>query len=82
LVYEFEYRIIYVDMPCSIKAYMSEIDGFYNIFVNSRLNCEQNEFSIRHELEHIQQKDFYKEEPVDSIEKARHSKRLVFANCI
>lgn len=69
---DFEYRIFYRDLPYSIKAFTVYCDGFYNIFVNSRLSHEQNKKSILHEFEHIMHNDFDSNISVDSIERLRH----------
>ena len=80
MISDADYCIRYIDMPCSIKAFTVEDSGFYSIYVNSKLNCEQNYASIRHELEHIHKDDFYNPIPVDELEKLRHcatGKRVV-----
>lgn len=82
LIDESEYRIIYMDMPCSLKAFVSVDDGFYNIFVNSRLCCEQNMKSIEHEFSHILNMDFENFSHVDRIEKIRHRIETSFQVCI
>ncbi len=59
-------------MPHSIKAFTVEDNGFYNIFVNSRHCYHQIQESIKHELEHIKQLDFYRNGSIDITEKIRH----------
>lgn len=63
-----DYKITYVDLPCKVKAFTSYTDGFYNIFVNSRLNIFQQESAIRHELVHIKKEDFA-DKPIAQCEK-------------
>ena len=69
---EGDYCIRFVDMPCKLKAYTVEYDGFYNIYVNSKISFEQGGKSIQHELEHIANGDFEKEESADAIENSAH----------
>lgn len=75
LLYDDDYCIRLIDMPCSIKAYTVEENGFYSIYVNSKMCLEQNRASIQHELEHIRNKDFDKEVSVDAIEIIAHYKK-------
>ncbi|KAF5071794.1 hypothetical protein DSECCO2_208790 [anaerobic digester metagenome] len=72
MVNDSEFCIRYMDMPCTVRAFVVEDNGFYNIFVNSRLNFEQNMKSIRHELCHIKNGDFCACKGIDFIEKIRH----------
>ena len=49
------------DMPAKIRAFtIANPDMSYTIIVNSRLNQERQQEAYRHELKHIQGKDFYK----------------------
>lgn len=64
-----QYCIRYVDLPYSINA-MTILDenGFYNIYVNSRLNVDQQNKAVRHELCHIARDDFYSLESLEVVE--------------
>lgn len=64
------YHIVYIDLPCRIKAMTTmDNDGFYNIYVNARLNYEEQQKAIEHELTHICRDDFYKPDmPLGRIE--------------
>lgn len=43
-----------VDLPHSIKATVSPSpDGCYNVYINARLNAEQQQLAAEHELRHI-----------------------------
>lgn len=54
------YCIRYVDMDTTIPGMTVEDDeGFYNIYINSRISCEEQEKTILHELSHIFDNDFY-----------------------
>mgnify|MGYP000863675230 CR=1 FL=1 len=64
-----------VDMPVSIKAHtVPNEDGTFTIFINSRLNSEQQKEGYSHEIEHILKDDF-KTKNVDKTEFITH------ANC-
>lgn len=65
-----DYHIVYIDLPCHIKAMTAmDSDGFYNIYVNARLNYEEQKKAIKHELTHIYRDDFYKQDdPIEKIE--------------
>ncbi len=66
-------RIIYYDLPCSVKGFVKKTsDDYYVIVLNSRLNWEQNQSSLLHELEHIQKGDFEIDCNVQEIEYKRH----------
>ena len=72
MVNESEYCIRYIDLPCSVRAFTVEDNGFYNIYVNSRHCYSQNVKSIKHELEHINKGDFDCSLPIDALENKRH----------
>jgi len=64
--------IKYVDLPPKIKAVSTENeDGSYTVILNSKLNYEQNVESFKHEIRHIEKKDFDKDD-VDMIELLNH----------
>lgn len=66
-------RVMCVDLPTCCKAFTVASDGFYNIYLNSRQTYEQNKKSLLHELEHIENGDFDKEDTdVDLLEHSRH----------
>lgn len=69
---DFEYIIRYCDMPYTLKAFTVYSNNFYNIFVNSRISCEQQHSSIQHELKHIGSGDFDKDCNTDLLELIRH----------
>ena len=64
------YQIIYIDLPCCIKGVTHLCrDGFYHIYINSRLGYYEQQKAIRHELEHIARGDFYSPDiPIGIIE--------------
>ena len=65
-----------VDLPGTIKAFVTkDTDDFYTIYLNSRLSHEQNVVSFIHEMEHIENDDFYSDLTADQIERVRHGKQ-------
>ena len=66
-------KIIYYDLPCSVKGFIKETsDGYTYIVLNSRLNYEQNLSTLDHELYHIDNKDLEKNCNVTELEYQRH----------
>ena len=64
-------RIIYKDMPCRIKALTcQDADGYQTTIINSRLSCEQNIKSARHEQSH--NNDFLNNIDINELEFIRH----------
>lgn len=54
-----EYCIRYVDMPYTTKGMtIEDADGFYNIYINASLSIEEREEAIKHEIRHLERKDF------------------------
>ena len=54
-----DYLIRYIALPYTIKGVtVMDNDGYYNIYINSRLSWEDQKKAVRHELEHIQRDDF------------------------
>ena len=65
-----------MDMPTTISGYtVRDRNGDYNVFLNSRLSYERRAIAYKHEVEHIQEGDFYKTESADLIEIHAHKKR-------
>ena len=54
------YTVRLLDMPCSVKA-MTAMDeeGYFNIYINSKLSREAQRKAVKHELVHIRNEDFY-----------------------
>lgn len=66
------YRVEYYDLPVSVKAFtVKSSDDTFIIFINSRLSYEQQQKSFKHELRHIKNDDFQKQN-VDEIECMAH----------
>lgn len=68
-------NVFYMDMPGTVKATSTmNPDGSYTIFINSRLNREQQSDGYIHELKHILQLDFEKKhDNVGVLEAYRHA---------
>lgn len=66
-----DYFVKLVDFPvCTCGGIiMLNDDGTYTILINSRLSHAQNLDSLRHELNHIKNGDFYRDDPIGQIEK-------------
>ncbi len=65
-----DYLVTYIDLPCHINATTTmDENGFYNIYVNAKLNYEAQQKAIIHELTHACRDDFYKiDESIEKIE--------------
>ena len=60
----------FIDMASRVEEQViSNEDGSFSIFINSRLNCERQMEAYQHALQHIMQEDFSKAS-ADEIEKA------------
>lgn len=56
-----DYCVRYVDLPYSIKGIaVPDVNGFFNIYINSRLSFEEQAKALRHEKTHIFRDDFDK----------------------
>lgn len=54
-----EYCIRYIDMPSTTKGMtIEDSDGFYNIYINASLSIGEQEEAIKHEIRHLERKDF------------------------
>jgi len=64
-----EYYIRLIDLPASVKGMtIQDEEGFFNIYINSKLNFEQQQQTIEHELCHIMRGDFDSVESLEKIE--------------
>ncbi len=66
-----DYQIILLDMPTNEAVTVNE-DGSYTIFINARLNREQQIKSYYHAMKHITGEDFEKAN-VQEIEALAHA---------
>ena len=73
---EFNCNVKFIDMPTTIKAFVrKDIDDFYTIIVNSRLDYSNQMKCIVHEMNHIRHCDFEKSN-ADKIENEAHKKGM------
>lgn len=57
------------DMPVKINGMtILDADGNYNVYINSRLSCDDQRKAYDHELEHIRRDDFYNSLPIQEAE--------------
>lgn len=69
-----EYRVRLVDLPSRVGGMVSMDDeGFYNVYINSRLTWERQREALRHELDHIADDDLYNTRPIEAVENKRRS---------
>ena len=69
-------NLVYKSMPYKVKAVSTEnADGGYTVFVNQNLTYELQYQAIKHELWHIVQDDFNRDnaDDVDAIEQLAHA---------
>ena len=59
----------YLDLPYEANGFVREdIEGNYNVYVNSRLSFDMQKETIKHELNHVQRGDFNSESDIRDIE--------------
>ena len=64
-----EYCVRMVDFPITIKGVtVMDETGFYNIYINSRLNFEEQRKALAHELTHIKRGDFFSNDSLEDVE--------------
>lgn len=69
-------RTVLMDLPCSIKGFLTVIEDEEIIVLNSRLSWEANRETYQHELEHIEHGDLFAMCNVDLLEYFRHEKEV------
>lgn len=61
------------DLPTTIYSFVRQNhDGSYTVVLNARLSAEDRLRHYRHEIDHIENCDFEKEETADEIEAYAH----------
>lgn len=64
-----EYYIRYVDMPSVTKGMtIEDADGFFNIYINACLSAAEQKEAIKHEIRHLERKDFDTEKSLRDAE--------------
>lgn len=64
-----------LDLPVSISSFVQIDDDVYTVVLNARLSAEDRLRHYRHELDHIENCDFEKEETADEIEAYAHREK-------
>lgn len=63
----------YADMPTTIRSFVvSNKDMSFTIMINAKIGRDQQLIAYRHELDHIRNGDYDKNNSVDSIELSAH----------
>ena len=68
-----ELRVMLSPMPGTIKAFSARVDDYTTIMVNENLNEGARLKAYSHEIDHIKNGDFDKENSVSDIEMVAHS---------
>ena len=67
-----DYRVVYADMPTTVKGFVKETDGFYTIVINPKHSDATQRKTCQHELDHICNNDFDADLTADQIERKEH----------
>ena len=67
-----DYRVIYLDMPATVRSFVVKRDEEYTIVMNPRLSYEDRQERYWHEVRHIENGDFDRECSADQIEMEAH----------
>ena len=68
---ERDYCVREVPLPYGVKGAVTpnaDDDGF-SIYINSRLSEDQKRKALKHEIDHIENDDFYNGKPIEEIER-------------
>lgn len=66
---EEEYIVRLIELPYKVNGLtVCDENGFYNIYINSRLSLELQNKAYKHELSHIAEDDFYNDKPIELCE--------------
>lgn len=64
-----EYYIRYIDMPSVTKGMtVEDSDGFFNIYISASLSAAEQKEAIKHEIRHLERKDFDTEKSLRDAE--------------
>lgn len=60
----------YIPLPSTVRAFtLPDAQGDFNVYINSSLSFEQQRKSFDHEMCHIENDDFFRDETAVNIEK-------------
>ena len=72
-----EPRVIYMDMPVSVKGFVIKTfddgDDYYTVVLNPKYNWEQQRETYKHEIAHVRSGDLDADMSADAIEMLRHA---------
>ena len=66
------YNVQFIEMPISIKGFTIRADGYFNVFLNARLDAQTLLETFLHEKNHIEGEDFEILNDVDMLELFAH----------
>lgn len=65
-----DYFVRVVDLPAGVGGLVTpNDDGTFSIYVNARNSREKQKKSCDHEVGHIEHDDFYRDVPIEQMEK-------------
>ena len=67
-----EINTIVYPLPTNIRSYVASVNGYYTIVLNDNLSPEGRYRAYRHEMDHIINGDFEKDQKADFIELRAH----------
>ena len=71
---EVDYFVRTVDLPAEVGGLVAvNEDGTYSVYINAKLSSSRQEKALRHEVDHIENDDFYNGKPIEEVEKKRAS---------
>lgn len=71
---EVDYFVRTVDLPTEVGGLVAvNEDGTYSVYINARLSSSRQKKALRHEVDHIENDDFYNGKPIEEVEKKRAS---------
>lgn len=66
-------KTVVYPLPTNIKSYVVSLNGYYTIVLNDNLSPEGRYRAYRHEMDHILNGDFEKDQKADFIELRAHT---------
>ena len=67
---EVDYFVRTVDLPTEVGGLVTvNEDGTFSVYVNARRSVEQQRKALQHEVDHIENDDFYTDIPIEECER-------------
>ena len=65
------YFVREVSLPFEVKGIVTPNaeDDSFSIYINSRLSDDQKRKALKHEIDHIENDDFYNEKTIEEVER-------------